>query len=414
MKILLVSSSDKLGGAGIANWRLYQGLKNQGADVHMLVQYKNTVDPEIIEIKSTQEKLRFTIRHKIEQRKTEILKPTRKFTLQNTSFSDFKKRIELINPDIIHIQWAHKSFFNITDLSKIYKPILFTMHDMWAFTGGCHYSLDCTGFKSNCENCPVIGKESKKSVATNLLRLKKETFNSKQNLHFVALSTWMFKMAKESAILRKKKIYRIPNLLRTQNYKIIPKENARQILNLPQDKTILLFGSLGGKLDPRKGFNFLANALRLLDPSIRKQLLGVIIGEESQTSTDSKLPIDTVSIGFLQDAISLNIAYCAADFSIFPSIQEAFGLMALESLASGTPVCGFDETGLSDIVIHKETGYLAKNKSESDLSEGIKFMINLGKGSGIAIKCKTNSEIFNENKVTNEYLKLYKQVLSPS
>ena len=413
MKILLVSSSDKLGGAGIANWRLYQGLKNQGADVHMLVQYKNTVDPEVIEIKSTQEKLRFTIRHKIEQRKTEKLKPTRKFTLQNTSFSDFKKRIELINPDIIHIQWAHKSFFNITDLSKIDTPILFTMHDMWAFTGGCHYSLDCLGYISNCENCPVISVKSKQSIAAELFKIKKETFSNKQNLHFVALSNWMYNEANKSTVLTKNKIHEIPNLLRVNDYKIINKEQARYILNLPNDKTILLFGSLGGKTDPRKGFNILIKAIDNLDAEIKDQLLGIIIGEECQSS-DSLLPIETISIGSLQDKTSLNVAYCAANFCIFPSIQEAFGLMALESLACGTPVCGFNETGLSDIVTHMETGYLAKNRSESDLSKAIQYMIKLDKELNIAERCKKQAENFNEGTITKRYLELYKEILNPS
>lgn len=405
MKILLVSSSDKLGGAGIANFRLYEGLKNANVDVKMMVQYKNTPDPNIIPITTNSEKLRYLVRSKSESYSLKKLKPNRLFTQQNIPFSDFLQRISKIDHDLIHLNWAHKSFFSLRDILKIQKPLVITMHDMWWMTGGCHYTMECDKFQNNCAPCPAL--EMRKFAAEKLQEIKVK-IASKPNIHFHGISHWMKKMALKSTVLGKKEIHVIPNLFTKIDFRPICSDVAKSYFNLPTDKTIVLIGSLGGNNDRRKGIEEFISAF--LAKGLPDHLL-ISIGNMNISHAE-KHSDNFYSFPNFQDSLSLSLLYSMADVTVLPSIQEAFGQMALESIACGTPVMAYKDTGYVDILQQGFTGELFQKGYLSDILNYISNNDMKEYKRSNTMNCVNRSIDFTEEKVIPKYLKMYTSLMN--
>lgn len=410
MKILIVNLSDIDGGAGRAVYRLHQSFLSQGVDSQILVQNKYSDDFTVLGPETKFEKIIARIRPIVDAIPVKLYKNRTK-TLVSPAwvpFSNIVKKINEINPDIVHLHWVCNGMMSLKDFTKIKAPIVWSLHDMWAFTGGCHYSEECSRYKEDCGCCKVLGSNKVNDLSKNIWNNKKKNFSKIPNITIVAVSRWLGNCAKESSLFRNRRVISIPNSIDTSVFNRFDIQKSRELWSLPQDKKLVLFGAIRAVSDQRKGFKELTQALnKLKDDSIE-----LIVFGSNKPQIAPKLKHKIHYISRLHDDISLKLLYNAADVMVVPSLQEAFGLTASESMSCGTPVVAFGTTGLLDIVDHKENGYLAQPFEIDDLARGIDWVLNNNNHNilGDNARKKVLRE-FDMPKVAKQYKELYEEIL---
>jgi glycosyltransferase involved in cell wall biosynthesis len=407
MKVLIVNFSEKNGGAARASHRLHKSLLQEGVDSTMLVHKKNSNDYRVKGPKTTLEKLSVKINTIINSLLLRFYKPNRTFS---TSFgsSGVIKRINELKPDIVHLHWINAGMIRVEGLSKIQAPIVYTLHDMWAFTGGCHYSNECFGYEARCGRCPVLDSKKKHDLSKRIYHRKKRTFSKIPNMTIIGLSKWINERSKKSTLLKDKRHVNLPNPIDINTYKPFDRDTSRKLWNLPKDKNLVLFGAIAATSDSRKGFDQLSNALRKLNKNnIELVVFGSGIPENPQN-----FGFKTHYLGHIHDDISLVTLYSAADVLIVPSMQENLSNMIIESMACSTPVVAFDIGGNSDMIDHKINGYLAKEFDSSDMANGIEWVINNSQNKELPLKAREKVlSHFESSLVAKKYIKLYTETL---
>jgi glycosyltransferase involved in cell wall biosynthesis len=280
-----------------------------------------------------------------------------------------------LHPDLINVHWICNGYLQIETLAKFQKPLVWTLHDMWPFTGGCHYGQECDRYTQSCGSCPLLKSDRHWDVSRWIWQRKAKTY-PQLNLTVVAPSRWMAECAQKSSLFRSVRVEVIPHGLDTTVYQPIDAPVARKLLNLPQDKQLILFGAGSNAVDdPRKGLPLLQTALKKLAEAGWGDRFELVIFGTDAPEIPLDLGFKAHYLGRFYDDLSLVLSYSAADVMIVPSVQEAFGQTASESLACGTPVVAFRATGLPDIVSHEQDGYLAEPFSPEDLAQGIAWVL---------------------------------------
>lgn len=410
MKILHLGFSDTNGGAAIAMMRLHRSLLKIGIDSNVLVNEKlsnskntfssinNKFDKSISELKirfSRQKKFFFTsgnnYSHSI-----------------NFFSSNIIKKIDEINPDIINFHWINNEFFSIKQISKIKKPIIWTMLDMWPMCGGEHY----TESQRYIEGYNKFNREKNESgFDLNKFIWKKKIKYYKDKIDvIICISDWQKKLAEKSVLFKNKKIVKVNLPLDIEKWRPLDKVESRKILNLKQKKKIFLFISTNGINDKRKGFVYIDKALTKLSKK-NYDILLIIVGLKSKIE---KKPyqimfIDNIKHGKMS---KLRMIYSSADLLLAPSILEAQGQVAVEGLSCGLPVVSFNNTGFSDIVTHKQNGYLSKYLNTKDFIQGIEWCLKKLSNRNIKMAKKLNNSVdkFSTNKISKKYKKIYEEI----
>jgi glycosyltransferase involved in cell wall biosynthesis len=280
-----------------------------------------------------------------------------------------KGRIEVLDPDIINLHWVGDQFLRIETLASLRQPIVWTLHDMWPFTGGCHHSEGCDNYTDSCGACHLLGSSRKHDASHWIWRRKVRAWNE-VNLTIVTLNSWMASCAKSSSLFRDKRIEIIPNGLDIERYKPVDKKFARSWLGLPQNKKLILFGSLMNK-DPWKGMYLLRGALQELSETNWRDQIEVMVFGSPVDDQDAQFGFEVHHMGRLHDDSSLALVYSAADVFVSPSTQDNLPNTVMEAMACGTPCVAFDVGGLPDMIDHHLNGYLAQSFEIEDLARGI-------------------------------------------
>jgi glycosyltransferase involved in cell wall biosynthesis len=372
MNVLHLSTSDIEGGAARAAYRLHQGLKTAGITSQMLVRAKDSIDPSVIADRSPLTKLGPPLSGLPLK-----LYPHRDpgmFSLQ-WSPDAIAPKVKQLNPDIINLHWICNGFLQIETIAKLKKPLIWTLHDMWAFTGGCHYSQECDRYTDSCGSCPQLHSSKNRDLSRWVWQRKNRAWQE-LNLTVVSPSNWLGECAKSSSLFSNVRVEIIPHGPDLEKYKRIDKLVARNLLNLPPDKQLVLFGASPGTTgDRRKGLYLLQPAIQKLNQFGWRDKLELVVFGGSKPENPVDLGFKIHYLGQFQDDISLALVYSAADVMVVPSTQEAFGQTASEALACGTPVVAFAATGLKDIVDHQHNGYLANPFEVDDLARGIAWVL---------------------------------------
>jgi len=409
MKVLLLNDLDIHGGAARAMQRLHRGLLDIGEESNVLVNTKSRDDATVIKYVNPRIKilLNKTYQHYIRFIKRIPAGSIESRFLPRLITESILQKINEINPDIINIHWISEGFIKIETLGKIYVPIIWTLHDMWAFTGGCNYDQGCGRYKLNCGCCPMLKSTKDKDLSRNNYLRKLNIYRKINNLTIVTPSQWLANTARESSLFSKENIMVIPSGINAKMFKPVNKKFARNLLNLPLDKKIILFGAVGAMSDERKGYSYLLSSLKTLKGS---NIELAVFGGSKQTKSDT-VNIKTHFFGQLRDDISLVLLYSAADVMVVPSLQENLSLTIMESLACGTPVVAFNIGGNGEMIDHKGNGFLAEAFDPGDLGTGINWILNDGKR---ACKLSINArntvlENFTTDICAERYLNLYKE-----
>lgn len=422
MKITHLSTFDIAGGAARAAYRLHEGLLKIGQESQVLSLYKTSTDNYVLEYQLDKSENNFDSiygnyiqNHYINNNRTAISN-----TLFSLGYSGFNvaKSESIINSDILNLHWITSGFqspLTIKKLLDLDKPIIWTLHDMWAFTGGCHYTAGCQSYENNCLNCPQLSEDIFQ-LPYHLLQEKIEYFNH-PNLVIVTPSQWLAECAKKSKVFRHNRIEVIPYSLDIDTFQPINKSEAKKSLNINSNDIILLVGAVTGK-EKRKGFQELINSLKIcqnhhqFSELIKSNRLKICCFGESNEAFQ-ELGITVISFGNVNSDETLSLIYSAADIFILPSLEDNFPNTMLESMSCATPVIAFDIGGIPDLIENNISGIIIPDKNIQLMSEKIIQLVNdkeLCKNLGQ----KSREIIINNYELSiqaNNYRKLYQELL---
>lgn len=376
MKAILLSNATT-GGAGRAASRLQQGLQSIGLDAQMRVRYKTVSNPSI---SATPQGLsKFSTKLKLVEHLDAVpfqvcrQKPEHTFSLQwlsDTTLSD----LALGSADVLNLHWVGHSYLSVEMIAKLNKPLVWTLHDMWAFTGGCHYNYGCDYYQKQCGDCPQLQGRREKDLSRWVWRRKARAWQN-LNLTLVAPSRWLARCAQSSSLFQSTRTEVIPNGLDTQIYSPLDCHIARARLNLPLDKRLILFGAMSPTGDFRKGVHLLQPALQQLAATDWRDRVELVIFGASRPEKPLDFGFQSHYLGTFSDDVSLSLIYSAADVFIAPSLQDNLPNTVMEAITSGTPCVAFDIGGMPDMIEHQRNGYLAAPYEVDDLARGIAWIL---------------------------------------
>lgn len=410
MNILHINQSDISGGASIAGYRLHQGLLKHGIDSRLLVAIVKTKSDRVdsaprlrVLDKITSPITRQLGLHYIDNLAT--------FNLFGHSFF---KNADLVNFHNLHN--GEKGYFNylaIPSLTKN-KPAIFTLHDMWSFTGHCAYSYDCDHWKTGCGKCPypniypAIIRDN-----TNMEWKLKNWVYQHSNLTIVTPSCWLNDQAKQS-ILKDLPIYHIPYGIDTEVYKPLNSQDCKLVLGIPKQKKVLMFAATN-LTEARKGGSLLLKALQHLPDSLKAETVLLTFGHGSKEIADI-VDILSLNLGYISNDYFKAIVYSAADLFIFPTRADNLPLMLQESMACGTPMVSFKTGGVPDLVRPGITGYLAQQEDTEDTEDFCHGIVQLLEDENLRDRLSKNCREIALKEYSLElqaqrYIELYRQIL---
>ncbi len=422
MKILQISTYDIRGGAARATYRLHCGLRNRGQDCRMLVRYRDTDDASVSAIADDQgfkgdERFLMEIpvqEHYINAQRTDV---------SNTMFSlpypgyDISQSNMAQNADIINLHWVsqYQSPVTLHHLFALGKPVVWTLHDQWAFTGGCHYSAGCEGYCGNCKKCPQL-TDDPFSLPEAVLRDKEELFKN-ADLTIVTPSRWMGDCASKSRLFKTFPVEVIANSLETDLYSPLAKDQAKNRLGISADTITFLFGAIDGT-EKRKGFSELVNAMEFCRKStLFQELLEadrirlLCFGSPNHQLDRTGIPV--ISLGPLETDEEIREAYSAAEIFLLPSLEDNLPNTVLEAMSCGTPVIAFQVGGVPDMVTDGVTGRLVRAFDVEQMSEAIvSLALNPDQRSSMGEACReTVLKNYPLPVQAENYLNLYENLL---
>jgi glycosyltransferase involved in cell wall biosynthesis len=417
MNVLLVSNADRLGGAARAAYRLHQGLQQAKVNSHLAVQIKSSSDPSVTATYSP-----FGTGQVISGMRLALdALPLKAYPQRSKDFSlqwvpNRTVPPNPIVPDIVNLHWTNFGYRSIESAAQFRQPIVWTLHDMWAFTGGCHYAATCDRYQQSCGRCPQLGSDRDWDLSRWVWQRKAKIWKQ-LDLTIVAPSRWLADCARSSSLFNDVPIEWIPHGIDVQVYQPIDQRIARSLLQLPQDRRLILLGAYGGIADQRKGFHLLQPALEQLANQWSEQADLVVFGSSApQQSIDLGFKIHY--LGTLQDDVSLALVYAAADLFVAPSVQDNLPNTVLEAMACGTPCVAFKIGGMPDLIQHRWNGYLAEPFQLDDLAQGLSWVLEQISNPEPTVRllgsrCReTVLQNFQQDLQAKRYIKLFEQCLA--
>lgn len=362
--------------AGNACFRLHSAMRTYGIESTVLTIIPSVRRSNVYCVKQGLKSFIIKIYNYVsENYKKRILRPNSYFYSGLPLFSPSLHKEKIVQEaDVVYFHWIAGGCLRLSEVEKIAstgKPVIFFMHDMWDFTGGCHHCFDCKEYESGCKECHMFKRKNKFSAMQ--IDIKKKIFSKYPNIVFISPSKWMANCARKSYALQNSKVFDISNVVDETNFKPINKYISKQILNIPTDKKIITFGCQAGTNNRFKGWEYLQKAMSLLN---RSDIHILIYGSDFDIKTQEQIKHPITFLGPIFDETKLALICNATDVFVSPSLAESFGLTFLENILCDTPVVGFDNTAIREIVKTGITGYLAKNKDYRDLANGINMLLD--------------------------------------
>lgn len=418
MRVLIVNTSERTGGAAVAANRLMCALNNNGVKAKMLVRDRQSDDPRVV---GTGRKglmrwrflwERFVVFMHLHGKRTHLFD----IDIANTGM-DITSLPEFREADVIHLHWVNQGMLSLTDIRNIVrsgKPLVWTMHDIWPATAICHLTLGCRSFRSRCHNCKYLpGNGSANDLSSKVWR-RKERMLREGNAVFVACSRWLEGEAKGSALLKGHSVVSIPNPIDTRVFCPGSQTEAREQLHLPQDKLLLLF-VCQRVTNVNKGMTFLAEACRKLaadHPELKERLGLVLMGGHADEVAES-LPFVSYPLGYVTDENLIACAYRAADLFVLPSLSENLPNTIMEAMACGVPCVGFKVGGIPEEIDHQKNGYVAAYRDSDDLARGISWVLCEADREALShAAVRKVTQNYSQSSVALRYSELYQEILA--
>ena len=418
MRVLIVNTSEKAGGAAVAAHRLMEALNNHGVKAKMLVRDKTTDALTVVGLPKSlllrwhflwERLVVFCHLHFSRVHLFEI-------DIANAG-SDITRLPEFKEADIIHLHWINQGMLSLKVIRKILrsgKPVVWTMHDIWPATAICHLTLECKNYKTMCRNCRLLpGHGGKNDLAAKTWRRKQQMLQG-ENILYVACSKWLAGEAKASALLQGQKITNIPNPIDTRVFHTKDKVEARRLLGLPEGQKLILFASQR-VTNRNKGMDYLVEACRLLaerHPELRQELAVAVLGGQADEVT-GQLPFTAYPLGYLSDTSTIVNVYNAVDIFVLPSLSENLPNTIMEAMACGVPCVGFNVGGIPEEIDHKKNGYVANYRDAEDLARGLQWVLCEADYEALSSSAQRKvAQNYSLSAVAMRYTEVYNQALA--
>ena len=417
MRVLIVNTSERTGGAAIAANRLLHALNRNGIEARMLVRDRKTAAPDVANIpKSWRLKANFLWERGVIWLNNGL---SRKNLFQvdiANAGTDITRLDEFRQADVIHLHWVNQGFLSLNNLERIFdsgKPVVITLHDQWYFTGICHYSGMCDKYQTQCEQCPMIKRGKAADLAQRVFDRKRAIYEGK-NVTFVGCSRWMADLARQSALTRGHTVTNIPNAIDTDVFKPMDKAAAREKFGLPADGRLMLFGAQR-ITDQRKGFSFLTEAcehISMHHPTLPGKLGVVVLGGDAD-SVKSALTLPVYPVDYLSNETEIAELYNAVDLFVTPSLQDNLPNTIVEAMSCGVPCVGFNVGGIPEMINHKQDGYVADYCDSIDFALGISWCLNESHHAALCAAARTTAlATYAESVAAARYQAIYQSALS--
>lgn len=418
MRVLIVNTSEKTGGAAVAAHRLMEALINNGVKAKMLVRDKQSEQLTVVSAgNGWRQQLYFLwerwciFAHLHFSRKHLFEVDIANVGTDITNLPEFKEA------DIIHLHWINQGFLSLSGIRKILasgKPVVWTMHDIWPATAICHYARRCNQYTTKCTACPLLPRGILSNLQAKVWRKKMEILN-KYNITFVACSRWLEGEAKKSALLKRQHVTSIPNTINSHVFCPKDKQKAREKLGIPvEGKRVILFVSQR-VTDERKGLNYLVEALKKMtaqDPTLKEKAVVAVLGGHSE-EVGSLLPLPMISLGYVNDEQKIVDVYNAADVFVLPSLEDNLPNTIMEAMACGVPCVGFNVGGIPEMIGHMKTGYVAKTADADDLARGILWTLFEADANDLKHKCVSKvAHQYSQASVALRYQEVYNHAVA--
>jgi glycosyltransferase involved in cell wall biosynthesis len=410
MKVVILSNTDSGGGAAIAARRLNDALNNNGVPSHMLVLEKKSANDKVVALSLSPFRKKilkgFTYFEYLFQRKVLLKDKTVSMFSTNEVGVDVSQHPLIQDADVINIHWINFGFLSMRDIDRLYalnKPIVWTLHDMWLFTGGCHYAGDCKQFEQNCSACPIVYMKKTPS----LLWRKKELIFKNKKVSIIAPSQWLVDESKKASLTKNANSICVPNTLNSALFTNLNKVEACKKLGLDVSKKYILF-SAANPNDVRKGFSYFVEAVERLKKEYanHSQLELLVMGKEQKAFSSLALKVN--NLGFITSEEKAALIYSAASVFVIPSLEDNLPNTIMEALSCGTPCVGFAIGGIQEMIKTGVNGYLATPRDEKDLTKGIievlNSSLNLEEGARNWMLEKYSNEV-----IAKQYLKVFNE-----
>jgi glycosyltransferase involved in cell wall biosynthesis len=415
MRVLLINTSERIGGAAIAAGRLTEALKNHGVKAKLLVRDKQTENSNVVSL----ERSWLNIWNFVWERA--VIWMANRFDKNNlfavdiantgvniTSLPEFKQA------DVIHLHWINQGMLSLKDIRKILrsgKPVVWTMHDMWPLTGICHHARECTKYRTACYECPFLYRCGTKDLSYRIFRRKEKLYRT-ASITFVACSRWLEGLARKSALLIGQTVTSIPNPINTNLFRPGNRNVAREKLNLPKEMPLILFGSVKIR-DERKGIAYFIEACNLLvakHPELKDKWGVVVFGHQS-AHLENLLPFRVYALDYVSNEHDIVSIYTAVNLYTIPSLEDNLPNTIMEAMACGVPCVGFNVGGIPEMIDHLHNGYVARYKSAEDFANGIYWTLA---GSEYAVlseqAVRKVAGAYSERIVAKRYIEIYTKV----
>ena len=418
MRVLIVNTSERTGGAAIAANRLMHALNRNGVEAQMLVRDRKTDALEVVSIpQSWHLKANFLWERGVIWLNNGLSKQGLFQVDIANAGTDITTLPAFQQADVIHLHWVNQGFLSLKNLERICasgKPVVMTLHDQWYFTGICHYSSDCDKYRTQCEKCPML-KGPGIDLARRVYNRKRAIYEGR-NITFVGCSRWMADLARKSSLTRGHTVTNVPNAIDTDVFTPMDKLEARRRHNLPMDKKLLLFGAQR-ITDKRKGFDFLVEAcehISMHHPTLPGQLEVVVLGGDAP-SVKELLPLPVHIVNYLSNEDDIAQLYNAVDLFVTPSLQDNLPNTIVEAMSCGTPCVGFDVGGIPEMINHKQDGYVANYCDSLDFAQGIAWCLNPDRQPALSAAARAAAlATYSQSVAATRYLSIYQSALTPN
>lgn len=368
MNVLHLSFLDNKGGSARGAYRLHTALRQQGVGSQMVVRHKTTHDPHV-------QLATFGLLARLDALAGRVADAfSMEAAFYPSSFA-LKFRPAFKDADVVQLYNIHGGYFGTAALPALSraKPVVWQLDDMWALTGHCAYSFDCTRYLTGCGQCPHLDEPVplRRDTTAALWKMKNSIY-SRSRITVVAPSRWMEECARSSPLLGRFPVRRIPYGIDTSLFRPM-RRSAREVLGLAQDRPMILFGA-ESVAQERKGAKYFCEAIARLDPAVRRKITLLIVGLGADR-LELPADVEVKRFGMVKDDRLVAAIYAAADIFVLTTLADNLPNVLLETLACGTPTVAFNTGGVPDAVRHMETGYLAAPRSAPEVTAGIERLI---------------------------------------
>ncbi len=369
MRILHLSKTYDSGGAGLAAFRLHLALREAGVDSLMLVDGPGEAAQGVDSLRTW----------------GGVWLPRWRARLDSLPWRGYPQRwreafssdwlpsrvaphVKQLKPDLVHLHWLGGGMLRLEELAAFNLPLVWTLHDMWPLTGGCHHSHGCLCYENHCGACPVLGSSKERDLSFKVFARKLKAWQG-LDLHLVSPSRWLAGCAGGSRLFASAPLETIRHGVDLSVFR--PQPGAREELGIALDKLVVLFGAEDAVKNPYKGFDLLLAALPALAGEDWGERVEVWVFGSQEPQPPPPSPLKLRFLGPIADPQALARLYAAADLLAAPSREEALGLTAMEALACGTPVVAFEVGGIPDMVQDGVNGLLVSAEDSRALGQAL-------------------------------------------